>query len=186
MSVAGNASADWTGPLGPGERILWQGRAIGAGRPDLPVRFYSMLGTILALGGILFLLIAGIGRSQPDFLWGFGLPGLIALIVGILCKILPRRFQIARLRRSRYALTDRRMLAHDGIALRAWDITSDLELTIHPESPGSVLVDPPWVNDRPPLPRREAGFVGIADAERIAAMIADIRSHQNTAPETAT
>lgn len=176
---------DWASLLQPGERLLWQGRAIGAGRPDLPVRFFNMLGTILSLGSLLFLLIAAIGRSQPDFLYGFGLPGIIALLTGLMCKILPRRFQIARLRRSHYALTDRRMLVHDGRALRDWQITPDLELTIHPEEPGSVLVDPPWRGNRPPKPQREAGFVGIAQPERIAALIAEIQTGKTDITETA-
>ena len=176
---------DWTALLYPGERLLWQGRAIGAGRPDLPVRFWSLLGTILSLGSLLFLLIAFLGRSQSDFVAGFGGIGIVALAVGLTCKILPRRFQIDRLRRSRYALTDRRMLAHDGQALREWDITPDLDLTVHPEDPGSVIVDPPWQGNRPPRPQREAGFIGIAGADGIAAMIRDIQSRQTGRTETA-
>ena len=176
---------DWTAVLHPGEQLLWQGRPIGAGRPDLPVRFWSMLGTILSLGSLLFLLIAFLGRSQPDFVAGFGGIGIVALGVGLTCKILPRRFQIARLRRSHYALTDRRMLAHDGQALREWDITPDLDLTVHPEDPGSVIVDPPWQGNRPPRPQREAGFIGIAGAEGTAAMIRDIQSRQTGRTETA-
>ena len=180
-----SGEVDWTALLHPGERLLWQGRAIGAGRPDLPVRFWSLLGTILSLGSLLFLLIAFLGRSQPDFVAGFGGIGIVALAVGLTCKILPRRFQIARLRRSRYALTDRRMLAHDGQALREWDITPDLDLTVHPEDPGSVIVDPPWQGNRPPRPQREAGFIGIADADGIATMIRDIQSRQTGRTETA-
>ena len=180
-----SGEVDWTALLHPGERLLWQGRAIGAGRPDLPVRFWSLLGTILSLGSLLFLLIAFLGRSQPDFVAGFGGIGIVALAVGLTCKILPRRFQIARLRRSHYALTDRRMLAHDGQALREWDITPDLDLTVHPEDPGSVIVDPPWQGNRPPRPQREAGFIGIAGADGIAAMIRDIQSRQTGRTETA-
>ena len=180
-----SGEVDWTALLHPGEQLLWQGRAIGAGRPDLPVRFWSLLGTILSLGSLLFLLIAFLGRSQPDFVAGFGGIGIVALAVGLTCKILPRRFQIARLRRSRYALTDRRMLAHDGQALREWDITPDLDLTVHPEDPGSVIVDPPWQGNRPPRPQREAGFIGIAGADGIAAMIRDLQSSQTGRTEIA-
>ncbi|WP_295046534.1 hypothetical protein [uncultured Paracoccus sp.] len=176
---------DWTARLQPGEHLLWQGRAQGAGRPDIVVRFFSLLGTILSLGSLLFLGIAVLGRSQPDFVAGFGGIGLVALAVGLACRIWPRRVQIARLRRSQYALTNRRMLVHDGTVLRQWDITPDLELTIHPEEPGSVLVDPPWLNNRPPKPQREAGFIGIAGAERVAAMIADLQSRQTGRTEIA-
>lgn len=176
---------DWTARLQPGEHLLWQGRAQGAGRPDIVVRFFALLGTILSLGSLLFLGIAVLGRSQPDFVAGFGGIGVVALTVGLACRVLPRRFQIARLRRSRYALTDRRMLVHDGRALREWPITPDLELTIHPEEPGAVLVDPPWIDNRPPRPRREAGFIGINGAERVAAMIADLQSRQTGRTEIA-
>lgn len=178
------ASSDWTDQLQSGERLLWQGQAIGAGRPDLPVRFWNMLGTILSLGSLMFLLIAYLGRSQPDFVAGFGGIGAVALVLGLACKILPRRFQVARLRRSRYALTDRRMLAHDGDTLRSWDITPDLELTVQPEDPGSIIVDPPWRGNRPPKPQREAGFIGIAQADRIADMIRGIQFRQTDRTET--
>ncbi len=184
MPGAAPDGMDWSALLDPGERLLWNGRANGPGRPDLPVRFWTMLGTILALGSLLFLLIAYLGRSQPDFVAGFGGIGAAALAVGLTCKILPRRLQIARLRRCRYALTDRRMLAHDGHVLRAWDITPDLDLTVHSEDPGSVIVDPPWRGNRPPRPQREAGFIGIPEAGRIAAMIRDIQSRQTAKTET--
>lgn len=182
----GTADTDWTTALHQGERVLWQGGAIGPGRPDLLVRFFSLLGTILAMGSLLFLLIAFIGRSQPDFVAGFGGIGAVALVVGLVCKVLPRRLQIARLRRSRYALTDRRMLAHDGNRLRDWPITPDLGLEVQRGHAGSILVTPPEDPRLPNRPYRETGFIAIAEPEHVAGLIKDIQSRQTGRTETAT
>ncbi|MBK4216196.1 hypothetical protein JJJ17_09695 [Paracoccus caeni] len=173
---------NWAESLHPGEQVLWQGAPIGPGRPDLPVRFFSLLGTILSLGSLLFILIAFLGRSQPDFVAGFGGIGAVALIVGLTCRFLPRRLQIARLRRSRYALTDRRMLAHDGAKLRDWPITPKLELEVLRDS---VLVAPPEDPRLPNRPYRETGFIAIAEPRQVADMIKDIQSRQAGRTETA-
>lgn len=165
----------WANLLQPGEGLLWQGHAMDGARPDLPVRFFDMLGTILSLGSLLFLVIAVLGRSQLDFVIGFGGIGAVVLIIGLTCKILPRRRQLARLKRSRYALTDQRMLIHDGSSLRAWPITPDLEIEVLRRPPGSVLIAPPEDPRRPNRPTREIGFIAIPEPDRIADLIKDIQ-----------
>lgn len=184
MTASGNI--DWSGILRPDERLLWQGRALDGARPDLRVRFFNLLGTILSLGSLLFLVIAYLGRSQPDFVAGFGGLGVAMLVLGLGCRILPARLQRARLRRTEYALTNRRMLVRCGSDLQAFPITPDLTVEVLRRPPGSVLIAPPEDPRLPNRPVQEVGFIAIEDPDHVADLIARIQTRQTDRTETAT
>lgn len=176
---------DWSATLHPGEELLWQGPALAGARPDLRVRFFNLLGTILSLGSLLFLGIAYLGRAQPDFVLGFGGIGAVALIAGLICRILPARLQRARLRRTYYALTDRRMLVQSGADLQTYPITPELTVEVLRRPPGSVLIAPPEDPRLPNRPHQENGFIAITDPDHVAGLIADIQTRQTDRTKTA-
>lgn len=180
------ADAKWSAILHPNEKLLWQGRALNGARPDLRVRFFNLLGTILSLGSLLFLVIAFLGKSQPDFVAGFGGLGIAALVLGLACRILPRRQQRARLRRTHYALTDQRMLIQQGADLQSVAITPDLQVEVLRRPPGSVLIAPPEDPRLPNRPHQETGFIAIHDPDHVAGLIKDIQTRQTDRTRTAT
>lgn len=162
--------------LEPDEQLIWQGRPV-ANPPTSIGNFWLLFGGIFGLVGAVFVPV-GVFVDQPVIRIVFTAIGLLFLAIAAAALILPRRFATDRLKRARYALTDRRAIVADGARIRSWPITPDLLREFDSSSPGSlVFAQEPTdmvINGQPVL--RDIGFLNIAEAPELGLIIRRILS----------
>ena len=185
-----SATTGWRRRLPKGEQILWQGGRVGSGLSDHDRSFSNMFGGMaLVIGGPFFLV--GLIMEGPVLGWRLipaGLGGLVTMIA-LVALILPRIHAKEALRRTRYALTDKRALMDYGRWHEAWPITPDTEVTIRTGNPGSIIfgqetLPPSDEEDQPAY--REIGFIDIGDVTKVARLIRNVQSLQLAKMEIAT
>ncbi|GAA2742544.1 hypothetical protein [Kitasatospora cinereorecta] len=151
--------------LQPWERVLWTGRPGGTPWMDGPAQVFQAVGLLLTAPAIL---LFGHGGPAP-FQLVTGVMALAAVGYPWLVQPLLRR---RRLRRTRYVLTDRRLITDEGPAGQRSAALAGL----HPPTVrgGSVVLEPlagPVVVRRGQDPGTVV-LVAVADPERVARTVA--------------
>jgi hypothetical protein len=124
--------------LEPGERLLWEGapdRAIEFGRKDVP----DIAGGLIFAGFSAFWMT---GVAKQGGLWAFGAIGIAVGAWLALGRMLWRPFRRSR---TRYAITDRRVLAMTdlpgfGPRLRDWRIGRGARIDYDAREPGTITI----------------------------------------------
>ena len=181
----------WEDILDPGETVLWQGRpeAGPAFRPQHPMQV--VMGVFFVAFSTFWIKMAfWITGGFPDDMGGlidiFPYFGFLFLGVGLYMAGGFVVWDMLRLRRTTYTLTDRRaFIATDlplqGRRLRSWPLDEDTRLSLDDGAPGSVWFtwkEVKWRSNRSlhSVKSQEVpvGFERIAQARRVYRMMRDI------------
>lgn len=171
---------DWSPHLAPGERLLWQGRPDPAFRLSPRERRRAPVAAVLALGALAVSLRFWPADAKTGAVW-LMLAAFLALLA-----VLPAWLRTRGLRRSAYAVTDRRALMLEGGRLRSWPIGPETRPRLNDQTPPSL-----WFADD----RRErygrvrttpVVFSRIPDAARVQALMAELARRAAASDEART